>query len=505
MRRAFLSLTDKRAFLPLVEELLKRDLQLVASSGTCRFLQERGYPCQDASEWTGFSSLLGGRVKTLHPALHAPLLARPEDYPELSRYGWEPFSVLAVDLYPFIRQREKGLPLEELVEAIDIGGVALLRAAAKNVPFVLPLCRLSQMPLLLRALDHPEEREKLGRRLAAEAFSATAAYDAAIAQAFRDAAGDGEAWPHHFILPLEKVADLRYGENPSQKGAWYRPLGERASGLLKLRQIQGGPLSYNNVLDAQAALDLSRALTRPGAVVIKHTVPCAVAVGRDGADALEKAYAADPVSIYGGIVALNRPLDGEAARRLRPLFLDLLLAPWVEEEALPLLRKKKLRLLTLPEPAEAWPDEPIPFLIRSAGESLLLQDPYPSPALPPPLPPMDPSLWDDLALAWQVVAHMKSNAIALVKGGVTVGLGGGQTSRIGAVQLALSQAGERAKGAVMASDGFFPFPDAVEAAAAAGIAAIIQPGGSLRDEAVLQRARELGIPMILTGTRHFRH
>ncbi|MDI3270139.1 MAG: bifunctional phosphoribosylaminoimidazolecarboxamide formyltransferase/IMP cyclohydrolase [Bacillota bacterium] len=500
-----MSLSDKEAFLPLVAELLNRGFRLSASTGTARFLAERGFPCQDASEWTGFSSLLEGRVKTLHPALHAPLLARPHQYPELTRHGWEPFSVLVVDLYPFSQEREKGLPLDRLVEAIDIGGVALLRAAAKNVPHVLPVCHPSTVPLLLRALDHPEEREAIGRRLAAQAFATTAYYDALIAGSFQEAAGEPETFPQHLLLPLEKAADLRYGENPSQKGAWYRRAGEKDQGLLGLHQIQGGPLSYNNLLDAQAALELSQAIDRPAAVVVKHTVPCGVAVGKDLATAFARAHDADPISIFGGIVAFNRPLDREAALLLKPLFLAVILAPHIREDALPLLEKKKVRLLTLRDPAEAWPAKKPRFLLRSVGESFVLQDPYPLPSLPTPPSDMDPCLWEDLILAWQVVGHMKSNAIALVKGGVTVGLGGGQTSRVGAVRLALSQAGERAQGAVLASDGFFPFADGVEEAAKAGIAALLQPGGSVRDEEVWQKARELGLPMILTGERQFRH
>ena len=497
--RALLSVSDKRGLLEFARGLLELGFTLISTGGTYRALKEAGIPALYIFEVTGFPEILEGRVKTLHPRVHAGLLAKPtpEHEAELKAHGIERIHLLAVNLYPFQEAVARGVSFEEALEQIDIGGPALLRAAAKNHQAVLPVSDPEDYPEVLRALREgisPEFR----RRLARKAFAHTALYDAAIAEWL-----SGEKFPEEKLLPMRKEASLRYGENPHQEAALYRVVGEEGP-LLMAKLLQGKAMSFNNYLDAEAAWNLVSEFEEPACAAIKHQNPCGVALGRDALEAYQKAYAADPISIFGGIVAFNRVVEGQVAEAMRDVFLEVVLAPGFTEEALSILsRKKNLRLLEVPRPAQgAYLD-----LRRLRGGMLLqdadTQDPVTPKVVTQKAPPEE--LWRELWFAWKVVKHVRSNAIVVAKGGQTLGIGVGQTNRLSAARHALEQAGKQAEGAVLASDAFFPFDDVVRLAAQYGVAAIIQPGGSLRDEESIRAADELGLAMVFTGVRHFRH
>jgi len=494
---ALLSVSDKRGLEAFARGLLDLGFRLLATGGTYRALKEAGLPATYISEFTGFPEVLSGRVKTLHPRVHAALLARPDQEEELRSLGLERIGVLAVNLYPFREAVARGASFEEALEEVDIGGPAMLRAAAKNHRAVLPVCDPEDYPEVLRALREgptPEFRRALARK----AFAHTAAYDAAIAEWLA-----GEKFPEEKFLVLKRVASLRYGENPHQEAALYRAAGEEGP-LLAAEVLQGKAMSFNNYLDAEAAWNLVSEFAEPACVAVKHQNPCGVALGEGPLEAYGKAYAADPVSIFGGIVAFNREVDGATARALGEVFLEVVLAPAFSQEALAVLaRKKNLRLLRLPFPARG------PYLdLRRIRGGVLLQDADTEDLVDlrvvTPKAPTEVE-WRDLLFAWKVVKHVRSNAIVVAKGGRTLGIGVGQTNRLAAAQHALEAAGEGAKGAVLASDAFFPFDDVVRLAASFGVAAVIQPGGSLRDGDSIRAAEEAGMAMVFTGVRHFRH
>ncbi|WP_448566058.1 bifunctional phosphoribosylaminoimidazolecarboxamide formyltransferase/IMP cyclohydrolase [Thermus sp.] len=494
---ALLSVWDKRGLLPFAEGLLGLGYRLLATGGTYRALKEAGLPVTYISEFTGFPEILSGRVKTLHPKVHAALLARPDQEEELKALGFERIGVLAVNLYPFRETVARGASFQEALEQIDIGGPAMLRAAAKNHEAVLPVCDPEDYGRVLEALREgptPEFRRELARK----AFAHTAAYDAAIAEWL-----SAEKFPENKFLVLKRVSALRYGENPHQEAALYRVAGEEGP-LLKAQVLQGKAMSFNNYLDAEAAWNLVSEFAEPACVAVKHQNPCGVALGQDPLKAYQKAYEADPVSIFGGIVAFNRPVDGPTARALGEVFLEVVLAPGFTEEARAVLgRKKNLRLLQVPGPAEgAYLD-----LRRLRGGVLFQDADTHDPVAPRVVTQKAPTEaeWQDLWFAWKVVKHVRSNAIVVAKGGQTLGIGVGQTNRLAAARQALEAAGEKARGAVLASDAFFPFDDVVRLAGAFGIAALIQPGGSVRDEDSIRAADELGLAMVFTGVRHFRH
>ncbi|KGQ20867.1 bifunctional phosphoribosylaminoimidazolecarboxamide formyltransferase/IMP cyclohydrolase [Thermus filiformis] len=494
---ALLSVSDKRGLLDFARGLLGLGFRLLATGGTYRALKEAGLPVTYISEFTGFPEVLEGRVKTLHPKVHAGLLARPDQEEELRALGLERIGVLAVNLYPFREAVARGATFQEALEQVDIGGPAMLRAAAKNHPAVLPVCDPEDYPRVLEALKEgptPEFRRALARK----AFAHTAAYDAAIAEWL-----SGEKFPEEKFLVLRREAPLRYGENPHQEAALYRVLGEEGP-LMGARVLQGKAMSFNNYLDAEAAWNLVSEFAEPACVAVKHQNPCGVALGDTPLEAYRKAHEADPVSIFGGIVALNRPVDGPTAQAMRDVFLEVVLAPAFSEEALAAFASKKnLRLLEVPFFAQG------PYLdLRRLRGGLLLQDadtldPASFRVVTQKAP--EEALWPDLLFAWKVVKHVRSNAIVVAKGGMTLGIGVGQTNRLAAARHALEAAGERARGAVLASDAFFPFDDVVRLAASQGVAAIIQPGGSVRDEDSIRAADELGLAMVFTGVRHFRH
>ena len=494
---ALLSVSDKRGLVPFAQGLLRLGYRLLATGGTHRALVEAGLPVTYISDFTGFPEVLEGRVKTLHPKVHAGLLARPDQEEELKALGFERIGVLAVNLYPFQETVARGADFAEALEQIDIGGPAMLRAAAKNHMAVLPVCDPEDYPRVLQALEEGPSLE-FRRELARKAFAHTASYDAAIAEWLA-----GEKFPPEKFLVLRRESPLRYGENPHQEAALYRVYGEKGP-LLEARVLQGKAMSFNNYLDAEAAWNLVSEFEGPACVAIKHQNPCGVALGEGPLEAYRKAYEADPVSIFGGIVAFNREVDGPTAEAMREVFLEVVLAPGFTPEALAVFsRKKNLRLLEVPFPAQgAYLD------LRRLRGGVLLQD-------ADTLDPMEPKVvtqkaptqeeWQDLLFAWKVVKHVRSNAIVVAKGGQTLGIGVGQTNRYASAKHALKTAKEKARGAVLASDAFFPFDDVVRLAGEFGISAIIQPGGSVRDEDSIRAADELGMAMVFTGVRHFKH
>lgn len=517
-RWAVVSVWDKTGVAAFARGLVELGFSVLASGGTADHLAGAGVPVTRVEELTGLGALLGGRVKTLHPLVHAGILARrdrPADLAQLRDLGAPLIDVVAVNLYPFGQVVERGADLESALEMIDIGGPALLRAAAKNFPHVWAVCRPDRYETVREALRRQVEgtlpaEEGLGmrRRLAAEAFRHTMGYDYLVGQYL-----GGERpveFPPQLHLGWELVRPLRYGENPHQRAALYRPRGRPPAGLAAARQLQGKELSYNNLADASAAWLLAAEFYggRPAAVVVKHAMPCAAAMGADAATAFRRAHDGDPVSVFGGIVALNVPVDEAAAVEMARIFLEVVVAPGFTEEALWHLGKRpSVRLLQVPgpDPGPGWQ-------LRQIDGGLLVQE------ADRPGAGDDPAGWRvvtvrrptsrelaDLAFAWRVARHVRSNAVVLAREEATVGIGQGQPNRVDAARLAISRAGGRARGAVMASDGFFPFPDAVEEAVRAGITAIVQPGGSVRDGESIAACDRAGLAMMFTGVRHFLH
>ena len=537
---ALLSVSDKEGLVALAEGLLAHGYRILSSGGTAAALAAAGLPVTKVAEHTGAPEILGGRVKTLHPRIHGGILAKrsdPAHQADLAAQAIDPIDVVVVNLYPFQRTvADPQVSWETAVENIDIGGPAMVRAAAKNHADVAVLTDPAQYGGFLEALAAGGADEALRRRLALAAFSHTAAYDAAIAAwlagrlgAEEPSPADGAGAEAEVIPPLQLTLparqSLRYGENPHQKALWY---GSTTAGLGAAHQLQGKELSTNNLLDLDAALATVRefgygepagtgiapggstdsAINLPAAVVVKHTNPCGVATGSGAAEALLRALDADRVSAFGGIVALNRPVDAAAAEHLAGLFLECVVAPAFEPAARErLAAKANLRLLELAPAAIAAADRQ---QLRSVLGGVLAQD-LDDQAIDPAswqvVSQRQPTEaeWADLRFAWRVVRHVRSNAIAVAAAGQSLGIGAGQMNRVGSAQIALAAAGERARGAVLASDGFFPFDDTVRLAASHGISAVIQPGGSVRDGDSIQVCNELGLAMVTTGRRHFLH
>jgi phosphoribosylaminoimidazolecarboxamide formyltransferase/IMP cyclohydrolase len=498
--RAILSLSDTTGAVELARRLVEAGLEIVATPGTARHLAAHGLATVPVEAVTGFPSLLGGRVKTLHPAIHAGILAREDvasDRDELRAHGIKPVRVVAVTLYPF--EAGAHLDADARLELVDVGGVALLRAAAKNHRRCLVLSDPAQYPLVYPALLERVVPEELARRLAAAAFQRTAAYDAAIAEWLRP---DADDLPATAAVALRKLDDLRYGENPQQRAAWYR-VGDRPPGLEILWRGRDG-VSANNLRDAAAAAaavaDLG-GLARHAAVIVKHGVPSGAAVAATLADALTGALDGDREAAFGGIAALTSPPDGATAAILAEWFFELVVipaeAPFPGALAAVLDRRPRLRVLRATASGDG------PRLSHLAG-GVLLETPDTAPVLPP-TPGAPDAVRADLEMAWRVVAHARSNAVVLAKGGRTLGIGQGQVSRVRAVRQALQQAGEAARGAVLASDGFFPFPDAVGLMAEAGVVAAVAPRGSRNDALVAKAAADAGLALIFADERHFRH
>jgi phosphoribosylaminoimidazolecarboxamide formyltransferase/IMP cyclohydrolase len=508
---ALLSLSDKRGAVEFARALVQGGTRIVASGGTARHLEEAGIAVTPVEAWTGSPELLGGRVKTLHPLVHAPILARrgiAEDMEALRERGVDPIDLVAVTLYPF-EERADRLDEAGAVEEIDIGGVALLRAAAKNYADVTVIHDPAQYDAVLAALRSGGGTHEQRREWALAAFARTASYDAAIAADLaRRAMGDegpGEL-PAVHVVALERVRGLRYGENPHQAAGLYARIGD-ADSLHVTREGKG--LSYNNLLDVEAAVLLAGRLAPPSCVIVKHNQPCGAASAATVGEAYEAALRCDPLSAYGGIVAFNHPLDGATARQLARQFVECVVAPGFEPEAETTLKSKKnLRVLRLGVEEVAAPGG---WDVRLAGRWGLVQR---EPAGEPPpwktatqRVPTEAEM-KTLRFAWEVVAAARSNAIAVARGCALIGLGSGQTSRVDAVDVALMKArraGHDPAGAALASDGFFPFADNIDHAAEAGIVAVVQPGGSVRDGEVIEACDRRGIAMVFTDRRVFRH
>lgn len=532
-RRALLSVSDKAGLADFAKVLGELGFELVSTGGTAMALREAGLAVTDVAAMSGVAEMLDGRVKSLHPRIHGAILAdrrTASHRAQLAEAAIAPFAIVVVNLYPFALAAERpGIALSELVEEIDIGGPALLRAAAKNFASVAAICSPARYGEVLASLSQGDELPlSLRAALAVEAFRHVAAYDARIAAelptrmsaelALPDEPGlPGSTDPYPPLLPiaLEKVETLRYGENPHQAAALYRRPGTvPAAGPFALgaHLLQGKALSYNNVLDASAAAALARDLHGPACAIVKHTNPCGAAEANDLLAAWELALAGDPVSAFGGVVAVTRPIDRALADRLAEMFLEVVIAPAVDDDARSRLAARvNLRVLLDPALEEGRADASDPLAeLRSAGAGVLVGA--------ADIGGDDPARWRvvtssgpseqesrDLDLAWRVARHVKSNAIVLVREGALVGVGAGQMSRVDAARLAVAKAGERARGAACASDAFYPFPDAVEVCLEAGVTAYVQPGGSIRDGEVIAAVEAAGAAMLLTGRRHFRH
>ena len=520
-KRALLSVWDKEGLVELGRALAAHGIALVASGGTAAELAGVGLAVETVEEVTGAGEILGGRVKTLHPAIHGAILARRDDaadLADLSSRSVDPIDLVVVNLYPFQDAAKLGAEDEAgRTELIDIGGVALLRAAAKNWRHVAVVCEPGDYETLIAELGKDGQlSDETRRQLAGKAFRLTAWYDAAIAAWL---SGGESAWPERWTWGGELAGELRYGENPQQPAAVYRESAAGPDALVRVEIAQGKELSYNNYLDVEAARRVARDLhvldpARSCCAIVKHTIPCGAAVAKTALEAYRRALAADPVSAFGGIVALDRPVDGVLGELLSEHFLEVVYAPAFDAAARKALAKKKnLRLLAGPFPES----DPAALEVRRVSGGLLVQRPNLAwlPAgdarselgVATSVSPTEDQ-WRDLLFAWTVCRQVASNAIVLAKGESTIGIGGGQTNRVGAVELAIRYArelGHYPAGAALASDGFFPFPDGVERAVEAGIGAIIQPGGSRRDEEVVAAAERARIPMVLTRMRQFRH
>jgi phosphoribosylaminoimidazolecarboxamide formyltransferase/IMP cyclohydrolase len=506
VRRALLSVSDKEGLVPFARRLAEAGVAIVSTGSTAAAIREAGIEVRDVADVTGSPEMLDGRVKTLHPAIHAGILADRTNaghLEELEARGIEPFDLVVVNLYPFERAVTSGGSAEEIVEQIDIGGPTLVRAAAKNFASVTVVVSPDRYDELLAAVAEGGPPFDIRARLAEEAFAHVATYDAAIAGWFRDRAG-GEGPPPSLTLGLQRAGSLRYGENPHQEAALYRqvltpgPLGGA-------EVLQGKEMSFNNWLDADAARTLAWSLDDRAAVIVKHNNPCGVAVAPTLEEAFRAALASDPVSAFGGVVAFNDEVDGAAAAAMAEVFTEVVVAPGFTPEAMAAFGSRaNLRLLRAARPRAGRLE------IRPIEGGALVQEADPVDETAKAFTVAgrrEPTAaqWDDLALAWMVAARVRSNAIVLVSGMATVGIGAGQMSRVDAVDIACRKAGPRSGGSVMASDAFFPFRDGIDRAAEAGILAVIQPGGSVRDAEVLEAAEEHGMAVVLTGTRHFRH
>ncbi len=511
MPRALISVWDKSGVDVLARGLNELGWELVSSGGTAAFLEEQGLEVTRVEEVTAAPEMLGGRVKTLHPRIHAGILARrdqPEDVETLARHEIELFDLVCVSLYPFASVAgRRGVTEAETVEMIDVGGPSMLRAAAKNFAYVTAVSRPEQYELVLDELrDGGAVTLETRRALAAEAFATTAAYEATIANWF----GETEPFPEQLMLGFHKVTDLSYGENPHQAAAYYREDGARRHLLSEVEQFGGKELSYNNLVDLEGARRVSREFALPAAVIVKHANPCGVAVAATIEEAWERALAADPVSAFGCVAIVNRPVTTAFGRRIAEHFVEVLLAPDYEEGAVEALRGRKgLRILCDHERRAETPGER--DYKRVIG-GLLVQDRDSDiedrETMEVVCGQLDEAEWGDLLFAWRICKHVSSNAIVLVRNLQTIGVGAGQMSRVDSVRIAIEKAREHGhdlQGSVLASDAFFPFADGPELALAAGVTAIVQPGGSRRDEEVVEAVRGAEAAMVLTGRRHFRH
>jgi len=515
IHRAILSVTDKTGLVEFARKLSHLDVELISTGGTAKLLRDSGIAVKDISELTGFPEMLDGRVKTLHPKVHGGILHRRENASHRSavaEHGIQPIDMVVVNLYAFEKTAAKsGVHFEELIENIDIGGPSMIRSAAKNFQDVAVVTSPSDYAAIADELAKSggELSPATKWRLAQRAFATTAAYDSAIASTLERVSANGhyefhaaEGFPTTLRLSFNKIMDLRYGENPHQKAAMYSD--GTHTGVANGRQLQGKELSYNNIVDLQAAWDLAQEFEEPVCAIIKHTNPCGTATGKTLLDAYKKALECDPVSAFGGVIGVNRPIDGAAAEEMAKLFLEVIAAPSFDDAAkAKFAGKKNLRLVEIKDIPQKW-------VLKNVSGGILVQDADVRPLSEADLKVVTkrpPTAEEKRALlfAWKVCKHVKSNAILYARDGQSVGVGAGQMSRVDSCKIGAMKAVLPLKGTVAASDAFFPFPDGVEEIAKAGATAIIQPGGSVRDQEIIEAADRLGLAMIFTGVRHFRH
>lgn len=508
--KALISVSDKQGVVEFATALKNMGWEIIATGGTMKMLLDSGLEVTGISEITGFPEICGGRVKTLHPKVHGALLGRRDnesDMEQLAANGIGLIDLVCVNLYPFEATVAKpDVTLADAIENIDIGGPSMLRSAAKNCKSVTVVCDPADYATVLEEISETGDTTEATRlRLSAKAYTHTALYDSHIATYMRKQAG----LPEKLFLDFDEVQSLRYGENPHQQAKFYRTRREYSYSVATARQIQGKELSYNNIQDANAALEIVAEFSEPFCVGLKHMNPCGAAVGADGLDAWRRAYEADKVSIYGGIVAFNREVTGETALEMKPIFLEIVMAPSFSAEALEIFSKKKnLRLLEVKmekscEKRPKYVGVTGGMLVQDADtECMQLTEEMVVTERKP-----DARELADMDFGWKIVKHVKSNAIVVVKDGATLGVGAGQMNRVGSAGIALEEAkaAGATEGLVLASDGFLPFDDTVEEASRYGVTAIVQPGGSIRDEDSIKKANEKGIAMLFTGMRHFKH
>ncbi len=513
IKRALISVSDKTGIIEFAEELKKLGVEIISTGGTAKALSDAGIQVINISDITGFPECLDGRVKTLHPKVHGGLLAmrsNPEHMKQINELGIEPIDMVVINLYPFKKTILKDhVELEEAIENIDIGGPTMIRAAAKNyqdVVVIVDPCDYKNVLDEMKASNDVSLKTKF--KLAYKVFEHTCSYDTLIAKYLREKIGE-EAFPDTLTLTFEKAQDMRYGENPHQKAVFYKEVGQNKGCITSAKQLHGKELSYNNINDANGALELLKEFDEPTVVAVKHANPCGVASSDNIYDAYVKAYEADPVSIFGGIVAANREIDAKTAQEINKIFIEIIIAPSFTKEALEILmQKKNIRVMQLDDISAKLPEGSLEMkkvagglLVQNVNRELVNKSDIKEVTDKKP----EAGQLDDMIFAMKVVKHTKSNGIVIAKNRQTLGVGPGQTNRIMAAKIAIEYSGDRAKGAVLASDAFFPFPDCVEAAAEAGITAIVQPGGSLKDQESIDACNKLGIAMIFTGLRHFKH
>ncbi len=513
IKRALISVSDKTGIVEFAEELKKLGVEIVSTGGTAKTLSDAGLEVINISDITGFPECLDGRVKTLHPKVHGGLLAmrsNPEHMKQINDLGIEPIDMVVINLYPFKKTILKDhVELEEAIENIDIGGPTMIRAAAKNYQDVVVIVDPADYKNVIDEIKSSREVSiKTKFKLAYKVFEHTCHYDTLIARYLRERIGE-ETFPDTLTLTFEKAQDMRYGENPHQQAVFYKEVGQNKGCITSAKQLHGKELSYNNINDANGALELLKEFDEPTVVAVKHANPCGVASSDNIYDAYIKTYEADPVSIFGGIVAANREIDAKTAEEINKIFIEIVIAPSFSKEALEILtQKKNIRVMQLEDISSKLPLGSMDMkkvagglLVQNVNRELINESEIREVTDKKP----EKGQMEDMIFGMKVVKHTKSNGIVVVKNKQTLGVGPGQTNRIMAAKIALEYSGERAKGAVLASDAFFPFPDCVEAAAAAGIAAIVQPGGSLNDQKSVDACNKLGIAMIFTGLRHFKH
>ncbi len=513
IKRALISVSDKTGIVEFASKLKELGVEIISTGGTARALSEAEIKVLNVSDITGFPECLDGRVKTLHPKVHGGLLAmrsNPEHMKQIKELGIDPIDMVVINLYPFKKTiLKEHVELEEAIENIDIGGPTMLRAAAKNYQDVTVIVDPSDYAGVLEEIKSSQDVSvKTKFKLAYKVFEHTCHYDTLIAKYLREKIDDG-SFPDTMTLTFEKVQDMRYGENPHQKAVFYKEVGQSKGCITSARQLHGKELSYNNINDANGALELLKEFDEPTVIAVKHANPCGVASSDSIYDAYVKAYEADPVSIYGGIIAANREIDVKTAEEINKIFVEIIIAPSYTEEALKVLtQKKNIRVMQLENisarlPAGSFDMKKVAggLLIQNVNRELINESEIKEITDKKPTQEQ----LEDMIFAMKVVKHTKSNGIVIAKNRQTLGVGPGQTNRIMAAKIALEYSGDRAKGAVLASDAYFPFPDCVEAAAEAGIAAIIQPGGSVRDQVSIDACNKHGIAMLFTGLRHFKH